>query len=515
MQAHRRQPPGIQRPRPRWLPAVITACVAVSAQAGDWPQYRGPNHDGRSTEVIRTNWAENPPTVLWKVPLDPALSSLAIGGGRVFTQARRRVNGEDREFCIALDADTGQELWARDVGLAFYPNGGVGPDDGPRSTPTIDGERVYVLSSYLDLHCFDAASGAVVWSQDLRAEFGGNVIPWQNAASPLLVGDLIFLNCNASPNRLLALRKTDGSVAWRRHNHAMTQSTPVAATIAGALQIVFFTQTGLVSVDPGSGDQLWVYPFAYSTSTAASPVVAGDMVYCSAAYGSGAGVVRIGRSGTGFVAEEVWRTPGANMNHWATPVYHEGFLYGIFGQSLLRLECLDARTGQRRWDQSGVGYGSVLLVSHHLLVFTAGGDLVLVKPDPTAYVEVARFKAVNGKCWNNAAISNGRIYARSTTEAAAIDVAPPSPPPPKLELRPSLAATEGAFKLVIGPQDGSALDAARAARIEIFTTTDVASDAAQWQKLEAARTLIDGRLEIEDPTAGTTPRRFFRTVEPE
>lgn len=244
-------------------------------------------------------------------------------------------------------------------------------------------------------------------------------------------------------------------------------------------------------------------------------MVAGDLVYCSAAYGSGAGVVRIARNGAGFATEEVWRTPGANMNHWATPVYHDGFLYGIYGQSRLRLECLDARTGERRWQQSGVGYGSVLFVSDHLLVLTEEGDLVLVKPDPTAYVEVARFKAVNGKCWNNAAISNGRIYARSTTEAAAIEVAPPTVPQPKLALRPGLGAAEGSFKLIIGAEDGSALDAARAARIQVFTTPDVTADAAAWQKLDAARALIDGRLEIEDPTAATTPRRFFRTVEPE
>lgn len=515
MRTPRRPQPGSRGYLSPWLAALIIPCLTFAVRGGDWPQYRGLTHDGHSDEVIRTNWAENPPQVLWKVPLDPALSSIAVAGGRAFTQARRRMNGEDREFCVALDADTGRELWASDVGLAYYPNGGVGSDDGPRSTPTIEGDRVYVLSSYLDLHCFNAANGEVIWSKDLRAEFGGNVIPWQNAASPLLVGDLIYLNCNAAPNRLLALRKTDGSVVWRRHNHTMTQSTPVAATLAGTLQVVFFTQTGLVGVDPDSGDELWVYPFSYSTSTAASPVVAGEMVYCSAAYGSGAGVVRITRNGAGFVAEELWRTPGANMNHWATPVHHEGFLYGIYGQSRLRLECLDVRTGERRWEQSGVGYGSVLFVSGHLLVFTAEGDLVLVKPDPTAYVEVARFKAVNGKCWNNAAISNGRIYARSTTEAAAIDVAVPGAPQPRLQLRPALAASSGTFKLVIGAEDGSALDAARAARIEVLTTPDVASDAAAWQKLEAGRALIDGRLEIEDPTAGTTPRRFFRTVEPE
>jgi outer membrane protein assembly factor BamB len=127
--------------------------------ASDWPQYRGPTHDGISTENIRTNWSQSPPRRLWKVPLQPALSSFTVGGGRVFTQVRRPLNGGDQEFCVAMNADTGAELWATPLGIADYPNGGVGSDDGPRSTPSLDGDRVYVLSSYLLLACLDVASG--------------------------------------------------------------------------------------------------------------------------------------------------------------------------------------------------------------------------------------------------------------------------------------------------------------------------------------------------------------------
>src|SRR5205085_7701990 len=141
------------------------------------------------TEAIRINWTEQPPGLIWKVPLGAGLSSFAVSNGRAFTQVRRHVLQGDREFCVALDANSGAELWATELGVADYPHGGVGPDDGPRSTPSVEGDRVYILTSYLRLVCLEAASGQEVWSHDFVAELGSAVIPWQNAASPLVVGD--------------------------------------------------------------------------------------------------------------------------------------------------------------------------------------------------------------------------------------------------------------------------------------------------------------------------------------
>src|SRR5262245_2621544 len=206
-----------------WLRAellllLLLGLVAIGgfARAGDWPQYRGPNHDGFSTELIRTNWAEEAPREVWKVPLRPGLSSFAIGGSRAFTLVRRPTGGQDQEYCVALNADTGQELWSSlPLGIADYPNGGVGADDGPRSTPTVDGNQVYVLTSYLRLYGLNATNGATIWSRDLVTEYGSAVVPWQSAASPLLDGALIFVIAD-SPNRcLLAFHKSDGSEAWK------------------------------------------------------------------------------------------------------------------------------------------------------------------------------------------------------------------------------------------------------------------------------------------------------------
>src|SRR5881396_3493306 len=270
----------LQTNRPRIRAILLWTFVALAmaaVRAGDWPQYRGPNHDGISTETIRTNWSGDPPRQIWKVSLDPGLSSFSVSGGRAFSLVRRSVSGQDQEFCIALNADTGAELWASPpLGIASYPHGGVGPDDGPRSTPSVDGDRVYVLTSYLRLYCLNVTNGAVVWSKDLVVEYGATVIAWQSAASPLIEGDLIFVIGNAPNQCLVAFHKSDGSEAWKGQNDVMTQASPIATTIASVRQIIFFAKSGLVSVAPDTGSVLWRYPFPFSTSTAASPVVGGD-----------------------------------------------------------------------------------------------------------------------------------------------------------------------------------------------------------------------------------------------
>lgn len=494
--------------------AVVAAASSAATRASDWPQYRGPNHDGISTELIRTNWTQNPPRQIWKVPLDFALSSFTIGKGKAFTQALRRVGSDSQEFCLALDADTGAESWATQLGLGDYPNGGVGSDDGPRSTPTIDGDRVYVFTSYLRIVSLDASTGQLVWSKDFVAESGATVIPWQNAASPLIVGDLIFLNGNAPNGRLVALKKQDGAVVWQRHDDPMTQSTPVATTIQGVPQIIFFAQSGLVSVAPETGDVLWRYSFPYSVSTAASPVVADDIVYCSASYGVGAGAVRV----TPSSAKEIWRTRGANMNHWATPVYHSGYFFGVYGHTLYHLGCVDAATGIETWAHNdpgstgAYGLGGVLKVAGHILLLTTRGELVLLKTDPSAYVEAGRLKAVSGRCWNVPAISGGRIYVRSTSEAAAYEVAAPDAPKPRLKLRPALTS-DLRFRLLIANEDGSPLDATRAANIYIFSTTDLRLGLSAWTKLPQPPVLTNGQLELDEPRSATDAQRFFQTQE--
>lgn len=423
------------------LAATTLFTAATTGLASDWPQYRGPNHDGISTEKILTQWPATGLRELWKVPLNTGFSTFSVAQGKAFTLVRRLVDGTDQEFCVALDAQTGKELWASPLGIAKYQDGGDSGaadnrgGDGPRSTPTIDDGRVYVLSAYLQLYCFDASTGKTLWSKDIAKEYDGKVIAWQNAASPLIDGDLLFVASTGPGKSLLAFHKTDGSLAWKGQNDKMTQATPIAATILGVRQIIFFTQSGLVSVVPNTGNVLWRYPFPYAVSTAASPVVAGDLVYCSAGYGVGGGVARISKEGDKWTATEVWREswkeskqrPKEVVSHWSTPVYRDGYLYGLFSFkdfSKGPLKCVELATGKVVWTKEGFGPGGTLLVDSTVLVLDDRGNLVLVEATPKGYHELARFKALAGKCWNAPAISNGRIYARSTKEGVCVDASP-------------------------------------------------------------------------------------------
>ena len=192
-------------------------------------------------------------------------------------------------------------------------------------------------------------------------------------------------------------------------------------------QIVFFTQEGLVSADAGTGDVLWRYDYRFNVSTAASPIVAGDLVYCSAGYGVGAGLVRIEKQGDSFSANEVWRKRNKLVNHWSTPVHKDGYHYGMFSFKKYGegpLKCVRLSDGEIMWEKEGFGPGNVVLVRGHLVALGDAGQLVVVEATPNAYREVARADVVGGKCWSTPAVIDDRIYVRSTTEAICLDVSP-------------------------------------------------------------------------------------------
>ena len=406
--------------------------LASHSDAADWTQFRGSNHDGTTPEKISTHWPEAGLHPLWTVPLKDGFSAISVGGGEAFTLVTREVDGADQEVCVALDANSGKELWAEPLGIAQYDGGGnKGTEDnnggdGPRSTPSYDNGKVYTYSSRMVLKCLDAKTGRQIWAHNILKEHAGHNIHWESAASPLVEGELVYVAGGGPGQALLAFDKNDGHVVWKGESDLMTQSTPIATTILGQRQIIYYTQSGLVAVAPKTGMVLWRYPYRYSTAAAISPVVYKDMVYVSEGYGVGSSACRITKSGDGFTAARVWFQP-ANVivSHWSTPVCADGYLYGIFGQAKFGrapLECVEMATGKVMWSHDGFGPGGCTWVDGHVLVLSDAGDLVLVKAKPQAYTEVARSHVLSGKCWNYASISHGRIYARSTREGVSVDV---------------------------------------------------------------------------------------------
>lgn len=500
--------------------------VIFPATAADWPQYRGPNHDAVSTDYINKQWSGTVTNPVWLVAVTNGLGSLVVSGGRVFTQIRWNLDSVDKEVCVALSVTSGAELWATEVDDASYPNGGVGYDDGPRSTPSVDGDSVYVLSSYLKLYRLNATNGAIIWSTNLVDGFGGNVIAWQNAASPLVDNGLIFVNANGGTNRILAVQTSDGTLAWSSQNEAMTHSTPVLATIQGVRQLIFATQSGLVSLYPQTGVRLWKfnYPFAYSTSLAVSPVVDQDMVFvCGAhAYGMKSVVMRATFTNSAWTTTQLWTTNNP-ASHWMTPVARQGFLYGQFGiqqfdSANAQFKCIDMGTGAVKWSTNGFGRCGTILVDDYLITLTEIGELVLVKPDTNAYTEVARFLAIpgysgdNNKCWNFPAVSAGQVYVRSTAYGARFDFSVP-PPGPALKLDAPERALTNRFHLTVRTADGTPLDSNRLATMELLATTNLSLPVTQWNNLTSQLIFTNGVARVTN-VDGTLLRQFFIISEP-
>lgn len=413
-------------------PILALLALTITLNATDWPQYRGPVGDGTTPDKIATTWG-TAPKVLWKVPAGTGFSSFVVSENRCFT-IEGRDEGGLKEVLVARDAATGKELWTAEIGVAEYGHGG-GNDgaasnkggDGPRSTPAIAGNLVITTNSDLVVHAHDAATGKLAWKRDLIAENAGKNIMWKNAASPIVDGGLVYVAGGGSGQTFLALNPKSGEVVAKAGDDTITHATPVAATIHGQKQILFFMQSGLTAVEPKTLKQLWHADFKYNVSTAASPVVAGDLVYCSAGYGVGAAAFKISNSGDAWTAEQVMRVPGDQKiaNHWSTPVFYNGNLYGMFQFKKYGsgpVKAVKLPDGDVLWEQAGFGPGQVVLTNGNLLALSDAGELVLFAADPAAYKELARAKVVEGKCWSTPVISNGLVFARSTKEATCVDL---------------------------------------------------------------------------------------------
>jgi outer membrane protein assembly factor BamB len=407
---------------------LFSFAIVNCLSAAEWRQYSGPDGNRISPESVGlTAWPAGGPKTVWKAKVTDGHSSFAVGGGRAATLITR----DGQETCLVLAAHTGKELWAKPVTKAKYDGGGASGaknnkgGDGPRSTPAIYNGKVYVYSSQLQLVCFDAATGDTAWRVNVQERHDGRLIRWQSAASPVIDGDLVFVPGGGEGQSMLAFNKDSGQKVWGVGEDKMTHATPVVADIHGQRQVIFFTQEGLVAFATTTGKELWRQNFPYKVSSAASPVVYADIVYCSAGYGVGAGACRISNSGNSLSSKMIWRKNGKLPNHWSTPIAKDGYLYGMFSFKEYgngALKCVDIRTGEEKWAHKGYGPGNVILSGDLLIALSDAGDLTLVKAAPDSYEEVARAHVLGGKCWTTPVLSDGRIYARSTKEATCVDV---------------------------------------------------------------------------------------------
>jgi outer membrane protein assembly factor BamB len=374
---------------------LLVATLAAPLEAADWPQWRGPNRDGISTETgWLARWPASGPRRLWTAQVGEGYSSVAVKDGRVYTMG----NAGERDTVYCLAAGTGRVLWKYS-----YPCPG-GDQSGTRATPTVDGDRVYTLSREGQAFCLNASSGARLWGKDLVRETGAEPPRWGFAGSPLVSGKLVIYNVGTAG---AALDRATGQTVWKSGAGTAGYASPVAYTVGGQRGVAIFTGSGLVGVDPATGRSLWQHPWRTDYDVnAADPLFSGDTVFISSNYERGGALLRLGPSGRTSV---LWEN--RNMrNHFNTCVLLGGYLYGNDQNTL---KCIDLRNGAERWRQRGMGKGGLIAVDGHLLVLTERGTLVLSRANPEQYSVLSYASVMRGTCWTQPVIANGLIYCRN------------------------------------------------------------------------------------------------------
>lgn len=400
-----------------WFSAVLMlVCASVGAMAqqagGEWPQWRGAKRDGISTETgLLKQWPAEGPPLAWKATgAGRGYSSVSISKGRIYTLGLRG----DKEYVIAFDAATGKEAWATAHGSAFRNDRG----DGPRGTPTVDGDRVYSLGGGGDLSAVDAKTGKIIWQMNVLQKFGGSNITWGISESPLVVGEKLIVNAGGKDASIVALNKADGSLIWKSQSDRSGYSSGMPVEVGGKTQVVFFTHTRVVGLDAKDGKLLWEYPKAANdVANAATPVVRGNRVWVSSDYGNGGGLVEIKADGK---AQEVYFTKEMR-NHHSSSILIGDHLYGFSGGILTAMKF---DTGEVAWKDRSVGKGSLVYADGMLYALSENGVVGLIEVNPTGYTEKGRFRIPQDSLptWAHPVVAGGRLYLRDQDTLYAYDV---------------------------------------------------------------------------------------------
>ena len=390
------------------LTLVVALALAGSARAADWPQWRGPNRDGKSAEAgLLKSWPAGGPQLLWTATgCGTGFGSLAVVGGKVYLlgDANRQTN------LVVFDAN------GSPVGLRGFAKAIGDQYPGARSTPTVDGNLVFVTSPSGVLACFDAQTLQQKWLVDYKKDFKGQEPGWKYAESPLVDGNNVIVKPGGDA-AIVALDKATGKLVWQSKglSDGAEYSSCIQVTVGDVPMIVTLTNGGLVAVHAKTGQFLWRYARpANKTANIPTPVAEGGRIFSASGYNQSGGAVDVTASGDGAKAEQAWETSEMNCHHGGF-VLVNGFLYGNNGGGWA---CLDWKYGKTKWKEGGVGKGSIIYADGMLYCFgESGGKVGLMKaaPDADGHAMVSQFtipKGGKGATWAHPAISNGRLYIR-------------------------------------------------------------------------------------------------------
>ncbi len=399
----------------------LLAAVSPSLSA-DWPGWRGPDRTGISKETgLLKEWPEGGPRLVWKADgLGGGYASISVVKGRIYGMGYR---GED-EVVWALDEATGKEKWHQKIGSA---NHDVGYAEGPRSTPTLDGDRLYVIGISGDLVCMAVADGKIRWRKNFVSDFGGEVPGWGYSESPLIDGEKVIGTPGGNDATLVALNKLTGDVIWKSQvpqGNKAHYSSAILATVGGEKQYIQFLNGGVVGIAAQDGKPLWTYAHpANGTANISTPLFFDNSVFAASAYNTGGGLAKIAKTPEGFSATEVYFTRRM-QNHHGGMIRVGDYLYG-FDESNRALTCLNFKTGEVKWSDRSVGKGSLTYADGNLYARSERGPVALVEATPTGYVEKGRFEQPErsgANAWAHPVVANGKLYLRDQDILLCYDV---------------------------------------------------------------------------------------------
>jgi len=425
---------------PVTIALAATAAAAQPMGSSDWPQFRGPDRTGVSREAgLLKQWPANGPALVWNaVGIGEGVGGIAVTGGRIYTTG----DSEGLAWLYALNEADGKQVWKAQIGRGGKL-GNVFRPSGPRSTPTVDGKRIYVLSQHGELVCF-TTEGKEVWRTDYVKDHQGIVPVWGCSESPLIDGEKLICTPGAEDGALMALDKHTGKLLWKTHvpegptgnrgflgKSGAAYASLIAIDFEGQRQYVQLASTTLVGVAASDGKLLWRYDRASNTHriNCFTPVYHDGVVFTATAYDAGAGAVKLTKEPSGAItATELFFNTRLKQQHGGM-VLVDGYLYGTLESGFLN--CIELKTGQVMWQERGPGKGSITYADGRLYCRSeAKGTVSLVEANPKQYVEHGHFDQPDRTAeaaWAHPVVVNGRLYLRDQDHLLCFSVKAPTP----------------------------------------------------------------------------------------
>jgi outer membrane protein assembly factor BamB len=384
--------------RNKLLLIALPLILAATLHAQDWSQWRGPSRTGMTAGFkAPAAWPERPRQV-WKANVGSGHSSPVVAAGKAYLHSRI---GE-QEAVTAFDVASGKQLWQQTYDVAYTMNPAArGHGKGPKSTPVIDGTRLFTFGISGVLTAWNTASGQMLWRKDFQKDFPATSPDFGVAMSPIVAGGSLIVHAGGPGNgAIFAIDPAKGGVRWTWKGDAPAYSSPVVADIGGTRQVITQSQSHLVGLSLADGKLLWQIAFktAYDQNIV-TPVVSKDVVIYSG-LGNPLAAVRVSQQGGKWTTDQVWQNPDLPM-YMSSPVLHNGHLFGLTQKNRGQFFCADAATGKTVWATKGREgeNAAVILAGDLLIATTTEGELVVAKADTAAFTPIRRYTIAESPVW--------------------------------------------------------------------------------------------------------------------